>query len=220
MAVAAYSDRMPAQLVPFLVVVAVMTVTPGPDMALVLRNGMRGGARAAWWTGLGCCAGIAVHATAAVIGLSAVLAASATAFTVVKLAGAAYLVHLGVAALWHSRRTNPGVPEPTVPPAPAATDRATAFRQGAVSNLLNPKIALIFLTLIPQFVSAGEPALTTTAVLAAVFLGLAVVWWRVFSLAVAALGRVLSRERVRTVFDRVTGTVLIGLGLRVALADH
>jgi threonine/homoserine/homoserine lactone efflux protein len=189
-------------------------------MALVLRNGMRGGARAAWWTGLGCCAGIAVHATAAVIGLSAILAASATAFTVVKLAGAAYLIYLGASALWHSRRKNPGVQERTDAPAPAATGRATAFRQGAVSNLLNPKIALIFLTLIPQFVSAGEPALTTTAALAAVFLGLAVLWWRVFSLAVAALGRVLSRERVRTAFDRVTGTVLIGLGLRVALADH
>jgi threonine/homoserine/homoserine lactone efflux protein len=210
----------PAQLVPFLVVVMVMTVTPGPDMALVLRNGMRGGSRTAWWTGLGCCSGIAVHATAAVVGLSALLAASATAFTVVKLAGAAYLVYLGASALWHSSGKRGAVPEPVERPAPADIGRAAAFRQGAVSNLLNPKIALIFLTLLPQFVSAGEPVVATTAVLAAVFLALAVVWWRVFSWAVAALGRVLSRRQVRTVFERLTGVVLIGLGLRVALTAH
>lgn len=164
---------------------------------------------------------IAVHATAAVIGLSAVLAASATAFTAVKLAGAAYLIYLGVAALWHTRRRKPGTarsaPAPTTAP---AAERGTAFRQGLVTNLLNPKIALLFLTLIPQFVSPGEPALATTAVLAAVFLGLAVFWWRLFSLVVAPLGRVLSRDRVRVAFERVTGTVLVALGLRVALADR
>lgn len=221
---------MPSQLAPFLLVVAVITLTPGPDMALVLRNGMRGGATAAWWTGLGCCSGIAVHATAAVLGLSAVLAASATAFTVLKLAGAAYLVYLGASALWRSRRTRPdaarhaGAPAPA--PAPtvdraaaerAAAERALAFRQGLVSNLLNPKIALIFLTLIPQFVSDGEPALPTTATLAGCFLALAVVWWRVFSLGVGALGRVLSRPRLRKALERVTGTVLVALGVRVAL---
>lgn len=212
---------MPIQLVPFLLVVAVLTVTPGPDMALVLRNGVRGGVPAAWWTGLGCCTGIAVHATAAVIGLSAILAASATAFTVVKLAGAAYLVYLGMAALWHTRRRTLRRPRsaPTSVPV-AAAERGTAFRQGLVTNLLNPKIALLFLTLIPQFVSPGEPALATTAVLAAVFLGLAVLWWRLFSLAVAPLGRVLSRDRVHVAFERVTGTVLVALGLRVALADR
>ncbi|MCZ2840024.1 LysE family translocator [Modestobacter sp. VKM Ac-2985] len=209
---------MPVQLVPFLLVVTLLTLTPGPDMALVLRNGVRGGVPAAWWTGLGCCTGIAVHATAAVIGLSAVLAASATAFTVVKLAGAVYLVYLGLAALWHTRRREPGTPQPT--PATAAATRGTAFRQGLVTNLLNPKVALLFLTLIPQFVSPGEPVPATTAVLAAVVLGLAVLWWRLFSLAVAPLGRVLSRGRVRIAFERVTGTVLVALGVRVALADR
>jgi threonine/homoserine/homoserine lactone efflux protein len=210
----------PAQLLPFLAVVAVLTLTPGPDMALVLRNGVRGGVQVAWWTGLGCCTGITVYAAASAVGLAAILAASATAFTVIKLVGAAYLVYLGVTALWHSRR-HPAAPAPVAAaPAPApVVGRATAFRQGLASNLLNPKIALIFLTLIPQFVSPGEPA-RTTGVLAAVFLAWAVLWWRMFSLAVGALGRVLSRERVRTAVERVTGAVLIGLGVRVALADH
>lgn len=205
---------MPQQLLPFLLVVAVLTVTPGPDMALVLRNGVRGGVRLAWWTGLGCCAGIAVHATAAVIGLSALLAASAAAFTVVKLAGAAYLVYLGVAALWSTRRKDSAE---VVDVTPQPTGPATAFRQGVLSNVLNPKIALLFLTLLPQFIGAGEPRMETSAVLAAVFLAFAVLWWRVFTLLVAVLGRVLSNQRVRTTFERVTGAVLIALGVRVAL---
>ncbi|MCP2166953.1 LysE family translocator [Goodfellowiella coeruleoviolacea] len=260
---------MPHQLLPFLLVVLVLTVTPGPDMVLVLRNGVRGGARLAWWTGLGCCAGIAVHATAAVVGLAAVLAASATAYTVVRLVGAAYLVFLGASALWsvrpRARRstvqltpdqaqplvteplltdplvtapaaaeplvTAPTVAGPTastptagtptsgapVQPEPPALTRGTAFRQGVLSNLLNPKIALLFLTLLPQFVTPEEPRLATSAVLALVFLGLAVLWWRVFSLVVAVLGRVLSAQRVRTALEWATGLVLITLGLRVAL---
>lgn len=206
---------MPQQLLPFLLVVAVLTVTPGPDMALVLRNGVRGGSRLAWWTGLGCCSGIAVHATAAVVGLSALLAASAEAYTVVRLAGAAYLVYLGATALWHARRGGPA-PSPEVGAGPPLS-RATAYRQGVLSNILNPKIALLFLTLLPQFVSPQEPRLATSAALAGAFLVLAVLWWRVFSLGVGALGRFLSRERVRLWFERVTGVVLVALGLRVAL---
>ena len=187
-------------------------------MALVLRNGVRGGVRMAWWTGLGCCTGIAAYATASAIGLAAILAASATAFMVIKFVGAAYLVYLGVMALWHSRK-HQAARTPAEAPAGTVLERKAAFRQGLISNLLNPKIALIFLTLIPQFVSPEEPAFTT-GVLAAVFLGVAVLWWRTFSLAVGALGRLLSRERVRIAIERVTGTVLIGLGLRVALTDR
>jgi threonine/homoserine/homoserine lactone efflux protein len=204
---------MPQQLIPFLLVVAVLTVTPGPDMALVLRNGVQGGTRLAWWTGLGCCAGIAVHATAAVIGLSALLAASATAYTAVKLVGAAYLVYLGLSALWHSRRT----PTATAERPPSGSSPAEAFRQGVLSNVLNPKIALLFLTLLPQFIGGDEPRLATSATLAAVFLGVAVLWWRVFTLLIAPLSHVLAKQRVRTAFGRVTGVVLVALGLRVAL---
>lgn len=204
---------MPQQLIPFLLVVAVLTVTPGPDMVLVTRNGIRGGASVAWWTGFGCCTGIAVHATATVAGLAALLAASATAFTVLKLAGAGYLAYLGARMLWESRRGTAGPARETSRPPP---DRVAAYRQGLVCNLLNPKIALLFLTLLPQFVSAGEPRLATSAVLAAVFLGIAVLWWRLFSLAVGGIGRLLGTDPVRHILDRVAGVVLIVLGVRVA----
>jgi threonine/homoserine/homoserine lactone efflux protein len=210
---------MPDRLVPFLLVVAVLTITPGPDMALVLRNGVRGGSATAWRTGIGCCVGIAVHAALALVGLSAILVASATAFTIVKVAGAAYLVYLGAKALLHSFPSSKEADtDMSVEPTAPASQRQ-AFRQGLMSNLLNPKIALLFLTLIPQFVAPGEPKLATTTALAGVFLATAVVWWRVFSLGIGLFGRLLSRESVGRTLDRVTGTVLIGLGLRVALTD-
>lgn len=202
---------MPHQLLPFLLVVAVMTVAPGPDVALALRNGVSGGSTTAWWTGLGCCTGIAAHACASVLGLSALLTASAQAFTAVRVAGAAYLIVLGARSL-RRRRTGKTREQPPQ----EGISRRAAFRQGVTSNLLNPKIILIFLTLLPQFVSPEEPRLATTAVLAAVFLTLGVLWWRVFSLLVAVLGRWLSSRRVRTALERVTGVVLISLGLRVA----
>ena len=209
---------MPDLLLPYLAVIAVLTITPGPDMLLVLRNGVRDGSEAAWVTGLGCCLGIAVHALLAVLGLSAILAASSEAFTVVKVAGAAYLVLLGVQAIRASFRAKGRAlgPEPRASAEPRGSTES-AFRQGLVSNLLNPKIALLFLTLLPQFVADGEPRVATTATLAAVFLAIAVLWWRAFSLAVAPLGRFLSRPGVVAWFDRGTGALLVGLGLRVAL---
>lgn len=200
---------MPDLLLPYLGVIAVLTITPGPDMLLVLRNGVRGGSAAAWATGLGCCTGIAVHAALAVLGLSAILAASSEAFTVVKVAGAAYLVWLGVQALVRPGGLTNAEPE--------RSGHGSAYRQGLLTNLLNPKIALLFLTLLPQFVADGEPRVATTAVLAAIFLGGAVVWWRAFSLLVGPLGRFLSRPRVVAWFERGTGVLLVAIGVRVAL---
>lgn len=250
---------MPALLLPFLGVVAVLTITPGPDMLLVLRNGLRDGSRTAWFTGLGCCTGIATHATAAVLGLSALLAASATAYSLVKLAGAAYLAYLGIRMLIAAfGRTTAEITPPSgttaVPQAAAAPGEAApsgtaatsgtaalggmaasgaassggaagsesglglggAFRQGLFTNLLNPKIALLFLTLLPQFVGSGEPRERTTAMLAVVFLGLAVLWWRVFTLALAPVARWLRRPRVRRTLDALAGSAMIAIGVKVA----
>ncbi|MGH3915665.1 MAG: LysE family translocator [Pseudonocardiaceae bacterium] len=219
---------MPELLVPFLIVTLLLIISPGPDMALVLRNGARKGAPGAWWTGLGCCVGNTVHATAAVVGLSATLAASATAYTAIKIAGAAYLVWLGVQALWSSRshlgikatsrqrvsRRNSSV----LAPRPMTHGSwYKDFHQGIMNDLLNPKIALLFLTLLPQFVAVNEPRVITSIKLAAIFVLISIVWWWLFSLAVGGIGGMLSRQSVRAWFERVTGVVLIGLGVTVVL---
>jgi threonine/homoserine/homoserine lactone efflux protein len=141
------------------------------------------------------------------------LIASHAAFTTLRLVGGMYLAYLGVTAFWHARKSLAAA----AVDAPAVASRRTAYRQGLVTNLLNPKIALLFLTLIPQFVATGEPAFRTTGFLAGTFLVIAVVWWRVFSLAVGAVGRWLARPHVRTWLERVTGCVLVALGVRVVL---
>jgi threonine/homoserine/homoserine lactone efflux protein len=209
----------PELLLPFLGVVAILTITPGPDTLLVVRNGLSAGIRGAWFTGLGCCLGISVHATAAVLGLSAILAASATAYTVVKLAGAAYLAYLGVRLLISTIMSGEE-PPPERMPQVAVRGNGAAFRQGLVTNLLNPKIALLFLTLLPQFVASDEPRLRTTATLAAVFLGIAVLWWRTFSLAIGPISRVLRGLRSRRILDGVAGCALIAISARVAFESN
>ena len=223
----ARTGGVPQLLLPFLGMVAVLTVTPGPDMLLVLRNGLRCGTRVAWFTGLGCCLGIAGHATAAVLGLSAVLAASAGAYVVVKTVGALYLAYLGVRMLhaaWRPSDADAAVGRPAdaeaeagVGSGAAAVMPREAFCQGLFTNLLNPKIALLFLTLLPQFVGTGEPRLRTTATLAAVFLAIAVGWWRLFTLLLGPVSRVLRGARARRVLDGVAGTMLVGIGVKVAL---
>jgi threonine/homoserine/homoserine lactone efflux protein len=138
------------QLLAFVPVAIVLSVSPGPDMALVLRNTVRGGRRAGHRTVGGIAVGLVVWATASALGVAAVLSASATVFTALKLAGAVYLVYLGVQSLRSLRRGDA--------PAVAAKPSGSPFRQGLVTNLLNPKLAVLFTTLLPQFVSHGDPA--------------------------------------------------------------
>jgi threonine/homoserine/homoserine lactone efflux protein len=198
-------------LLAFAGVVAVIVVLPGPDMALVLQNGLAGGRRAAVETAVGISAGLLVWALAAALGIAALLHASGPAFTTLKLAGAAYLVWLGLRALaaaWRGTAAD-AVGRPR--------RRTSPFRQGLLSNLLNPKIALVFTTLIPQFVDPGEPAVAQTLLLAAVFICMGLVWLTSYALLVAKVGELVRRPAVRRVLNAVTGTVLTALGVRLAL---
>ena len=172
-------------VVAFAGVAALIVVVPGPDMALVLRNGVAHGRRAAVATALGINAGLLVWAVAAALGVAAVIQASGTAFTVLKLAGAVYLVWLGVRALLDAWR---GTAAPTNSP---HRRRASPFRQGLLSNLFNPKIALVYTTLIPQFVDRGGSEIAQTFVLAGVFIAMGLVWLTGYALLVAQVGGLL-----------------------------
>jgi threonine/homoserine/homoserine lactone efflux protein len=196
-------------LVAFAAVAAVIIVVPGPDMALVLKNGVAYGRRAAVVAALGITAGLLVWALAAALGIAALLHASSTAFTVLKLAGAAYLVWLGVRALLDAWR---GSPSFETPPRP----RMSPFREGLLSNLFNPKIALVYTTLIPQFVERGGPEVAQTFLLAGVFIAMGLVWLTGYALLVAKIGTLLRRSTVRRLVNAVAGTVLTALGVRIA----
>ncbi len=198
-------------LLPFLVGSVLVTVIPGADMALVTRQVFLGGPALAQRTIFGNLTGILVHGVALAAGLSALLVASATAYTAVKLAGAAYLVYLGVQALLASRRPRTGAP-------PAAIGGSRhAFLQGLISTVLNPKPALFFLTFLPQFVDREAPVLPQTMSLAAVHVIVGLVWLSAYARLVHSARRVLTAPRVKARLERATGAMLIAFGLRVAV---
>lgn len=201
------------QLLPFLVGSILVTVVPGPDMALVTRQVLVGGTSLAQRTIFGNLTGLVVHAVALAAGLSALLAASAEAYTVVKLAGAAYLVFLGIQTLRAARRDLPAVEN--APPR-SVPSRRTAYVQGLVSTVLNPKPALLFLTYLPQFIDTQRAVLAQITFLAGVHILVGLIWMTLYAHLVHRAHRTLSRRDVRRWLESATGVVLIALGLRVA----
>jgi threonine/homoserine/homoserine lactone efflux protein len=198
-------------LLPFLVASVLVTVIPGADMALVTRQVLVGGPALAQKTIFGNLTGILVHGIALAAGLSALLVASATAYTVVKLAGAAYLVYLGVQALLASRQ-----PPADAPPAAIAAPRR-AFLAGLISTVLNPKPALFFLTFLPQFVNRDAAVLPQTLTLTGIHVIVGLIWLSAYARLVQRTRGVLSAPRVKAWLERTTGVVLIAFGLRVAV---
>jgi threonine/homoserine/homoserine lactone efflux protein len=195
----------------FFAVAALVIVTPGQDTALTVRNSLLGGRRGGTFTAAGVAAGQAVWTLAASAGLAALLVASEPAFVAVKVLGAAYLVFLGAQSIVHAVRGHAKV---TTARGKELTPRA-AFRQGLVSNLGNPKMAVFFSSLLPQFVP-GAPTFASLFALGIVFCAMTFAWLSLYAAVVERAGTVLRRPRVRRWLDAVTGTVLVALGLRVA----
>jgi RhtB (resistance to homoserine/threonine) family protein len=200
---------MSLSLLGFLGVLALTYIVPGPDFAVVLRNAARS-AKSGYLASAGVLTGVCVHITAAALGLSALLAQSALAFTIVKVIGAGYLVFLGAQALWASRRKFIA----DAPAEPSGTDRL-AFAQGFLSNVSNPKAVLFFVSLMPQFIDRSAPVLPQTLLLGLLTLVFGVVWWPLLVSLANRIRGVFARPRVRRGLDRVTGVVFIGLGIRL-----
>lgn len=208
---------MPDHLLVFLVGSIVVTVVPGPDMALVTRQVVTRGRRAAQTTILGNLSGLVVHAAALAVGLSALLLASATAFTVVKLAGAAYLVFLGLQSIRQAQRSRAA----TDTTGPELTPkRGNPYLQGLISTVLNPKPALFFVSYLPQFVDRDAPVVPQVALLAGIHIVIGLVWLTAYASMVSRLHAAIARPRVKATLERVTGAVLIALGIRVAVAHR
>jgi threonine/homoserine/homoserine lactone efflux protein len=197
-------------VLPFLAIAVFVVVTPGVDTALVTKNALLHGRRAALLTALGVNAGIAVWTTASAFGLGALLHRSESLFTAVRLVGAAYLVVLGAQAVWWSWRRGQPVAPVGMP------SRRSPFVQGLLSNLLNPKIAVFFTSFLPQFVAPGGPVLGQLLLLGALFNLLGVAWLVGCAVFVSRAGGALRRPRVRAALERVTGCVLVAFGVRLA----
>jgi threonine/homoserine/homoserine lactone efflux protein len=198
------------ELAAFLVVAAVVIVTPGQDTVLTIRNTLAGARRAGVATAAGVSAGQAVWTLATSLGLAALVAASEPVFRTVRLAGAAYLVLLGLQSLRDALRRRTDASQDRAAPK-VGTRRA--FRQGLLSNLGNPKMAVFFTSLLPQF---GGESFAALLALGLVFCSMTFVWLSAYAAVVSRAGDVLRRSAVRRALDAVVGAVLVGLGLRLA----
>jgi threonine/homoserine/homoserine lactone efflux protein len=195
----------------FLGIAVVVIVTPGPDTALTIRNTLLGGRGAGVRTALGVVSGQAVWTVATSAGIAALLVASEPAFRAVRLAGAAYLILLGLQTLRRVFRGGERAVE-----ARGRRDSGAAYRQGLLSNLGNPKMAAFFTSLLPQFAPGGETSFAGLLALGLLFCAMTLVWLSAYAFAVARAGDVLRRTGIRRVLDAVTGAVLVAFGLRLA----
>jgi len=193
----------------FLGISVLVIVTPGQDTALTIRNSLLGGRRSGVFTALGVSAGQAAWALATSVGLAALIVAFEPAFVALKLAGAAFLVYLGAQALLAALRG--GHVERKA--ARGALTVGDAFRQGLLSNLGNPKMAVFFTSLLPQF---GVESFAGLLVLGFAFCSMTLVWLTAYAFVVARAGDALRRPAIRRIFDAVLGVVLVALGLRLA----
>lgn len=199
-------------LLAFVAAATILTLTPGVDTAMVLRAATLDGRRAAALAALGIGLGCLVWGAAVALGLGSLLRASELAYTAVKLAGAAYLVWLGAGLLLRPRRAIAAT-DPT-----GASLHSQAFRRGLLTNLLNPKVGVFYVTFLPQFVPAGAPVAASIFALAGLHVVLGLIWFAVLIAATAPLGRALRRPRAVATLDRLTGAVFVGFGVKLVLS--
>ena len=203
------------QVLAFTFVAALMTMVPGADTFLVVRNSLRGGRRDGWLTVAGICTGVFVHALLSALGVSAVIAHSATAFLVLKVAGACYLAWLGLQSLRRALRGTSAPPADSV--AAARVPALRCFREGLLTNLLNPKVIVFYFALLPQFLAPGDAVLLKSMVLAAIHFVEGIVWLGFVAWAVDRSRRFFLRPALRRWMDAACGTILVAFGLRLAL---
>jgi RhtB (resistance to homoserine/threonine) family protein len=196
----------------FVVSGILLNILPGPDTLYIVGRSLSQGRKAGVSSALGISSGCMVHTLAAAFGLSAVLAASASAFMIVKFAGAAYLMYLGIRMLLERKAADAG-PEIFAP-----QNSWTIYRQGILTNVLNPKVALFFLSFLPQFVNpASDTKIAAFLFLGAVFIFNGTIWCLIVVWFASALGRRLRESSsAASIIRRATGALFVGLGLKLA----
>jgi len=201
------------QLLAFVGISLLLSVTPGPDMAVVTKNALAHGRRGVLLTTSGIALALAIWVSATAVGLSAVLRASGELLFVLKLVGAAYLAYLGVRTLLESRRR----PADLLAEAPSPAPAHAIFRQGFLSAISNPKLGVFFVTFLPQFVAPGQSLLPRLLELGLIFAVIGWSWMNVYGLLINRIREIITAPRVRQWMQRVTGVVLLGFGGRLAL---
>ncbi|MFD5417274.1 LysE family translocator [Streptomyces sp. NPDC127069] len=211
-------------LLSFAVVAGMLTIMPGLDTALVLRSAITLGRRRAFATALGILCGVLVWGMAAAVGASAVLTASRLLYDALRVAGAVYLAWLGIGMLRRTlkERRRPASADPAEGAGAAAAEETwvRSWARGLGTSLLNPKNGVFYMAMLPQFIPSGAPHLLMGAVLAAVHDLEGLVWFSALIFGTQLARRWLDRGSVRRAIDAITGTVLVGFGIKLALGDN
>jgi threonine/homoserine/homoserine lactone efflux protein len=195
----------------FSALAALLTISPGPDFVLVLRTAIGYDRARAIAASLGICSGLFVWALISAAGITALLAASTVAYTVLRIAGALYLLWLGIDALRHAGRHD------DAPDAPRFRTRIQAFRTGMINNVLNPKVGVFYVTVLPTFIPRDAAVLPMTLLLASIHVVMGVVWLVLVATLADRARALLAHRRTRRRLERATGVALVGFGVAVAL---
>ena len=195
----------------FFIAILLLTMTPGLDTALVIRNTTRGGWKDGITCSLGICCGLFVHATLSAVGLSVLLVGSAELFTAVKTVGAIYLIYLGIQSI-RSTFNKHQATNSTSEKSKESKPLAISFKEGFLSNLLNPKTAVFYLALLPQFINPEYSAFIQSLLMASIHFIIAMLWQGGIALLVEKAQEIMASEKVTKRIERVTGMVLILLG--------
>jgi RhtB (resistance to homoserine/threonine) family protein len=207
-----------AQVLAFTLAAAALTVAPGADTMLVIRNVLRGGRRDGAITAAGICSGLFVHATLSALGMSVLLTHSAAAFHIVKLLGAAYLLWLGLQSLRGAARAPQADEIQRADEPPRRRAAWQCLREGFLSNVLNPKTAVFYLAFLPQFIGPGDPVLAKSLLLAGIHYVEGVLWLVALSALLDSMRRFILKSAVRRWLDGLCGAMLVGFGAHLALA--
>lgn len=206
---------MPDSLFTFFIAITLLTMTPGVDTMMILRNTIRGGAKDGVVSSLGICSGLFVHAFLSAVGISAILLYSTTAFTVLKIIGAMYLIWLGFVSLksfWQSSK------QPNINASKKEFSFIRSFREGFMSNVLNPKTIVFYMAFLPQFISPEHSALAQSMILASFHFIIATLWQGILIYTICSANVFITRTSVRRSLDAISGSIMIALGIKLLMS--
>lgn len=199
----------------FVLMCIFLIILPGPDTAIATKNTVAIGRIGGFKTVLGTCCALMIHTSAAVLGLSAIIVKSALLFSIFKFAGAVYLIYLGVRTLWSLRKKEEAATaEVITKPQPV---NASCFKQGFLTNILNPKVAVFFLTFLPQFVEPGSNTFIPFLMMGITYTVLTAVWFVLYVSLINQISAFMKKPKTQNIIEGITGAILIGFGIKLAL---
>jgi RhtB (resistance to homoserine/threonine) family protein len=197
----------------FMIACALLIILPGPDTAIITKNTIVGGRKPGFRTMLGSCAGLLIHTIMCVAGLSALIVKSAVAFTILKYIGAVYLVYLGIRTLIAMRAKKTHIHEEQLVEAKGSS----SFKQGFITNITNPKVAVFFLTFLPQFLAPNSEPFTSFALMGFIYTAMTFIWFVLYVYLLDSIRTFMKRPTTQAITEFLTGSVLIGFGIKLAL---